>query len=209
MALTASCPRCDALLDEQDPQCDAHGPTEPLLRPVVSDYDALTEHLAVAGEFQTYVPWPLGPGWMVSDFGVVGTSGGAARASMTCCSGTSALDGPVDICVVAEEPATGLGARLARFGAEDPGDQIRTGSPTVQVRIGSQAVKLWSISISESAGEVDRSVLVGEAEGRWLWLLIRPASAILLLRDDWILRDISTAGPQLVEIPFGGPPPAW
>ena len=35
------------------------------------------------------------------------------RATMTCVSGTSALDGPVDVIVVSEEPGTGLGARIA------------------------------------------------------------------------------------------------
>jgi hypothetical protein len=32
---------------------------------------------------------------------------------------------------------------------------------------------------------------------------------VLLLRDDWILRDVSEAGPELVEMPFGGPTPYW
>ena len=50
---------------------------------------------------------------------------------------------------------------------------------------------LWSVSTSRSDADLDRAVLVGEAEGRWLWLVLRPASALLLLRDDWILRDVS------------------
>ena len=29
------------------------------------------------------------------------------------------------------------------------------------------------------------------------------------VRDDWILRDVSTLGPPLVEMPFGGPSPPW
>ena len=56
-------------------------------------------------------------------------------------------------------------------------------------------------------GDFDRSVVAGEAHGRWLWIVLRPASAILLLRDDWILRDVSAVGPPLVEMPFGGPAP--
>jgi hypothetical protein len=38
---------------------------------------------------------------------------------------------------------------------------------------------------------------------------MRPASAVLLLRDDWLLRDVSVLGPGLVELPFGGPAPSW
>ena len=76
------------------------------------------------------------------------------------------------------------------------------------MRIESQVVPLWPISVSATVGEWDRSVVAGEAAGRWLWMVMRPASAILLLRDDWILRDVSTVGPQLVEMPFGGPAPS-
>jgi hypothetical protein len=77
------------------------------------------------------------------------------------------------------------------------------------VRIDSQTVPLWPVSTSGSIGEWDRSVVAGEANGRWLWMVLRPASAVLLLRDDWILRDVSGLGPPLVELPFGGPAPAW
>ena len=68
---------------------------------------------------------------------------------------------------------------------------------------------MWPVSTSRTGGEWDRSVVVGEALGRWLWIVLRPASAMLLLRDDWILKDTSTAGPHLVELPFDGPPPPW
>jgi hypothetical protein len=66
-------------------------------------------------------------------------------------------------------------------------------------------VALWPVStFADGAdGEWDRSVVVGEAAGRWLWLVMRPASALLMLRDDWLLRDVSGLGPSLVELPFG------
>ena len=52
-------------------------------------------------------------------------------------------------------------------------------------------------------------MFAGEAAGRWLWIVLRPASAMLLLRDDWILRDVSGVGPPLLEMPFGGQRPVW
>jgi hypothetical protein len=79
----------------------------------------------------------------------------------------------------------------------------------VRVRIGSQSVPLWAVSTSAADPELDRSVVAGEAGGRWLWVVLRPASAILLLRDEWILRDVSGVGPPLVEMSFGGTRPAW
>jgi hypothetical protein len=86
---------------------------------------------------------------------------------------------------------------------------VGQGAPAVQVLLGHHTVRLWPVSTSETHAELDRSVFAGEAFGRWLWLVLRPASAMLLLRDDWILRDVSGVGPPLVEMPFGGPAPAW
>jgi hypothetical protein len=172
-------------------------------------YDEFAEHLRTAGEFPTYLPWPMSPGWSVTDFGVVAEPSGRPMATLTCCSGTSELDGPVDVFVVAEEPGTGLGARCAGIDRSDPGREVGEGQPTVRVRIGSQTVPLWQVSTSSVDDRFDRSVFAGEADGRWLWLVLRPASAMLLLRDDWILRDVSSVGPPLVELPFGGPRPVW
>jgi len=70
-------------------------------------------------------------------------------------------------------------------------------------------VPLWAVSTWSSDVEVDRAVFAGEAGGRWLWVVLRPASAMLLLQDEWILRDVSGIGPSLVELPFGGPQPTW
>jgi hypothetical protein len=111
--------------------------------------------------------------------------------------------------VITEEPGTGLGARIAGTLHDDPGTEVGEGPPTVRVRIDSQTIPLWPVSTSMASTEWDRSVVAGEANGRWLWMILRPASAMLLLRDDWILRDVSGLGPPLVELPFGGPAPAW
>jgi hypothetical protein len=211
MSLTAGCVLCSAPLAEAAGEwtCPEHGATEPLWRVAEASYDGFVEHLARAGSFPTYVPWPMSPGWTVTDFGSVAAEHGRATAVMTCTSGTSELDGPVDVLVVAEEAGTGLGARCAGTRYVDPGHDIGERSPSARVRIGSQPVNLWDVSTSSSGGEWDRSVLAGEAAGRWLWVVLRPASALLLLRDDWILRDLSGAGPQLVEVPFGGHRPGW
>jgi hypothetical protein len=147
----------------------------------------------------------MSPGWSVTDFAYVE----GPLATLTCVSGTSQLDGPVDALVVAEEAGVGLGARCAGLGQGDPGPEWGSGTPPVRVRIGSKSIGMWPVSVSEVAGELDRSGVAGEAAGRWLWIVMRPASAMLLLRDDWILRDVSGVGPPLVEMPFAGPRPPW
>lgn len=213
MSLVAGCPRCPAAapLVDGTPRCPVHGVvSRTLWRPeddAEISYDVFVDHLGTAGTFPTYLPWPMSPGWSVTDFAVA--SDDRTWATATCVSGTSELDGPVDVFVVAEEPGTGLGARCAGLDSSDPGREVGEGQPSARVRIGSQSVSLWIVSTATSDDRFDRSVFVGEANGRWLWLVLRPASAMLLLRDDWILRDVSTVGPQLVEMPFGGPSPPW
>ena len=209
MSLEPQCPRCPSPVTETDKvwSCADHGPIQPLWRVTQASYDAFGDHLTRAGEFPTYLPWPMSPGWEVTDFGVVG--GPRPRATVTCVAGTSPLDGPVEVVVVSEEPGTGLGARCAGTLHSDPGLQIAASSPTAKIRVGPQTIPLWTISTSDVDRTLDRSVFAGEAGGRWLWLVLRPASAMLLLADEWILCDVSDLGAQLLEVSFGGHPPAW
>jgi hypothetical protein len=91
----------------------------------------------------------------------------------------------------------------------DPGAEIGDGPPHAKVRIAGHPISLWSVLTSEADATFDRSVFAGEAHGRWLWLVLRPASAALLLKDEWILLDITDLGPELIDLPFGATPPAW
>ncbi len=212
MRLEAGCPRCSLPVTEWEGTyfCAEHGPTPPLWRPREASYEAFGDLLRASPTLPTYLPWPMSPGWTVSDFAVVAEAPGSARGSVTVCSGASELDGQVDVFVVAEEPGTGLGSRCAGVHTADPGPLLGDGPPTVKVRIGSVSVPLWQVSTSEAVGDLDRAVVAGEADGRWLWLVLRPASAILLLGDDWILTDASELGPPLLETPFGGTAqPQW
>lgn len=211
MSLRAGCPFCPAPVTEAGGTwaCVEHGPTPPLWRCQDPSYDDFTDQLYRCGDFPTLLPWPLGPGWRVTDFAAMGEDAGRMRATLTCTSGTTALDGPVDVFVVVEEPGTGLGPRVAGTGRDDPGEEVTHGPPAARVRLGSQQVPLWAVSTSSTAPEFDRSVLVGESQARWLWLVVRPAPAMLLLTDEWILREAAELGPPLLEVPFEGPAPRW
>lgn len=211
MALEASCPRCSSPVSSDDAgwRCDDHGPIVPLWRPRGAGYEPLTEHLLQCVDFPTWLPWPLSPGWTVTDFGCVGTPGGATLASFISCRGTSDLDGVVELSVVTEEPGVGLGARHAGVHRSDPGEEIMSAAPHVKVRLGGHPTPLWSVPTWQSTATFDRSVFAGEAHGRWLWLVLRPASAALLLSDEWILLDVNGLGPELIDVPFGENPPPW
>lgn len=211
MSLAASCPRCASPMSEEQAgwRCLDHGAITPMWRPAVADYESLAEHLRHTSGIPTLLPWPLAPGWVVSDFGCVAEPDREARASMISTSGPSELDGVVEITVVTEEPGVGLGARCAGVDRTDPGADISEGPPQAKVRLDGRPTALWSVSTSSSDGAFDRSVFAGEAMGRWLWLVLRPASAALLLNDELTLCDISGFGPSLVDVPFGGNPPPW
>ncbi len=219
--------------------CTLHGPVDPLWRPAEVDYDSFAELVSRIDDIPTYLPWPMSPGWSIGDFGCVGAEGRPVRATVTTTVGTSDLDGEVEVTVVSEDPGIGLGARCAGATYDDPGPQISNGPPAIHVRAGGRTVPMWlvedlaeagaeaesrevapgEISVAElldaelgaglSSGVLARAVFAGESDGRWLWLVIRPASAALLLHDDWLLADVTGFGPEALEMPFGGRRPTW
>jgi hypothetical protein len=116
-------------------------------------------------------------------------------------------DGPASVAIVTEEPGCGLGARVAGTLRPDPGVEIGDRPADVRVRVGSSSVALWTVSTHDASTEFDRSVLVGEAAGRWLWVVLRPASAVLALRGPWPMAELSTV--PRAALAFGGTPPGW
>jgi hypothetical protein len=175
----------------------------------VPGYDAFAEHLVAARPLPTWLPWPLPPGWQITDFGCVGIEDRDARASFVACTGTTDLDGVVEVALVSEEPGVGLGARCAGITATDPGLDVGQGPPQARLRVDGATVSMWGVSTSASDSDFDRSVFAGEAQGRWLWLVLRPASAALMLAEPWTLQDVSELGPELVALPFAEVPKAW
>jgi Family of unknown function (DUF6758) len=236
--LAASCPRCTSPVTGEGVTfaCSVHGPIEPLWRPDEADYDSFAELVGRSDQLPTYLPWPMSPGWSIADFGCVGNVG-RVRATVTTTVGASDLDGEVEVTIVSEEPGTGLGSRCAGTSFADPGPQISNGPPAIRVRAGGRTVPLWLVEdshaestdlastdpaserpapegpASEGRAPVDdllaRAVFAGEADGRWLWLVMKPASAALLLHDEWLLADVTGFGPEALEMPFGGPRPEW
>ena len=180
----------------------------PLWRPDVADYTSFAELVGRVGDLPTYLPWPMSPGWTIADFGCV-ASHERARATVTTTVGSSDLDGPVEVTVVSEDTGVGLGSRCAGTAYDDPGEQVGHGPHAIHVRAGGRTVPMWAVDPRDDDDLLAKAVFAGEADGRWLWLVIRPASAALLLRDEWLLADVTGFGPEALEMPFGGPRPAW
>ena len=219
MRLEPGCPRCSAAVSASGSSwtCPTHGAITPLWRAEDPEYDAFAEYLRLSKPLQTWLPWPLPTDWKVTDFGCVAVEGRSALAAYATCTGTSEADGLVEVTAVTEEPGVGLAARCGGVVHTDPGREALVGPPPARIRVDGATVPLWAVSTTgpasdteaAAAGTLDRSVLAGEALGRWLWLVIRPASAALLLPEIGGFQDVSVLGPQLVTLPFGRVPRTW
>jgi hypothetical protein len=211
MSLTAGCPRCASAVTEEAGtwRCADHGSVPPLWRSSGADYEQLADHLVRGGTVPSFVPWPLAAGWAITDFGCVARPEAEGRACFVTCAGPSELEGVIEVTLVTEEPGVGLGARCAGLVRTDPGAEIGDGPPAAKVRVDGHPISLWQVSTSDADVDFDRTVLAGEAYGRWLWMVLRPPSAALLLRDEWILLDLAGLGPSLIDLPFADTPPAW
>jgi Family of unknown function (DUF6758) len=204
MRLAPGCPRCPATITTGAStwRCPTHGEVVPLWRAVEPTYAAFADYLALARPFPTWLPWPMPPDWRVNDFGVVAVPEQKPAAAFLSFLGPTDLDGLVQMTVVTEEPGVGLAARCGGATYTDPGTEVGDGPPLARVRLEAMTVPVWPVTVSDGESALDRLVLAGEAGGRWLWLVLRPATAVLLLNDLGALVDAATLGPQLVSLPF-------
>ncbi len=139
----------------------------------------------------------LPPGWVCSGFAYAGDERSGARATVTAMSGPSPLGGPAELFVIAEEPGVGLGARHAGLAGTDPGDGFDSGAADAKVLAASHPTALWCLPAAD-----DRAVFVGEAKGLWLWALVWPETAGVLMYDGVVLTDLRDVDTEL-DIDFG------
>lgn len=162
--------------------------------------DAL-ELVRSRAEVPLWLPDPMPVGWVVSGVGHAGDERTGARATLLACSGPAPLGGPADLVLVAEEPAVGLGARFSGLSAADPGPEIGTGPPAGKLTAAGHLTPLWSVH-----SPPNRAAFAGEALALWLWVVLWPANAALLLLEDLELSDLREG--QLAElVTLGAPSP--
>lgn len=146
------------------------------------------------------LPWPLPQGWLVSGFASAGDKRTGARATVAALTGPNPVGGPADLLVIAEEPGVGLGAGLAGLDGPDPGEGFAAGPPHANVHVDGHDVPLWHVESD------DRAVFAGEVAASWLWVLLWPGSAGLLLVEPLIMRDLRDRS-QRLDLPVGAPSP--
>ncbi|TDE33359.1 DUF6758 family protein [Actinomadura sp. 6K520] len=200
------CPRCAGPLHapnlwSSDWSCSVHGvvlPRQPAKRPGPDGLAAVLRDAHVP----VWTPWPLPLGWLVTGFATVGDDRSGARATAVAVSGPGLLAGPADMVLIAEEPGIGLGAHYAGLDGSDPGE-VFDGPPHVKLDVSGPAatcghtVPMWTVN-----GEADRAVFVGEAMGHWLWAVLWPADAGVLLLERQTLLDLREPGMEL-DLPYG------
>ncbi len=162
--------------------------------------DALN-HVVQRAAVPLWMATGLPSGWVCSGFAYAGDERTKARATVTCLSGPGPLGGPADLMVVAEEPGIGLGARHAGLSQADPGAGFDTGAPHAKVVAADHPTAMWNVP-----GADDRAVFVGEAKGLWLWAVVWPATAGVLMYDGITLIDLRDVDND-VQIDFGSPSP--
>jgi hypothetical protein len=196
-----TCPRCgDALrapgLWSSAWQCTSHGDVAPYSVLVHTGRDAV-EHVVGKAGVPVWLAHGLPSGWVCSGFAYAGDDRTGARASVTAMTGPSPLGGPADLLIVAEEPGIGLGARHAGLQGPDPGAGFDDGTADAKLVVAAHPTALWSV-----AGAPDRAVFVGEAKGLWLWAIVWPETAGVLLYDGVRLTDLRD-GHSALDIEFG------
>ena len=115
--------------------------------------------------------------------------------------GPSPLGGPADLVLVAEDPGVGLGARIAGTDGVDPGT-VPEGAPDAKVLAAGHPTPLWRCGSAE-----DRVAFVGEAAGIWLWAVLWPPAAELVLLEHVELHDLRSESHANLDLPIGAPSP--
>jgi Family of unknown function (DUF6758) len=199
MNAAPSCPRCGGPVSEPGPSstawhCRLHGAVFPLRTADSPDRDGL-EWLLRAAAVPVWLPWPLPTGWLVTGFAGAG-DGSGCRACVVALSGPDPVGGLGDMLLISEEPGVGLGARFAGITGPDPGEGFASGAPHAFVRFGHHEFPLWHVAAP------DLAAFAGEVLGNWLWIVLWPDTAGMLLVEALSLRDLRDPGQDL-DLPYG------
>jgi len=201
----ARCPRCSGQLRapglmSSDWECTEHGAVAPLTSLPHPTPDAVRQ-LAARPGVPLWAPLPLLPHWTLAGLACAGDERSGARATAVALAGPSPLGGPADLVLVAEEPGVGLGARIAGLPGTDPG-AVPDGAPDGKVLAAGHPTPLWRCDSSD-----DRAAFVGEASGVWLWAVLWPPAAELLLLEHVDLHDLRHEAHASLDLPIGASSP--
>ena len=180
--------------------CERHGAVAPFhlaAHPGPEAVKQATSHASVP----LWSPLPLLPNWTLTGLGRAGDERSGTTATVVALSGPSPLGGPADLLLVAEEPGTGLGARYCGVEHLDPSAAI-VGAPDARVEAAGHPTALWMCASAD-----DRVAFVGEAAGVWIFAVLWPPAAELVLLEHLELRDLRREGDAVHALPYGAVSP--
>lgn len=175
--------------------CELHGAVDPLGAVRSPSREGLDGVLRLDG-VPLWLPWPLPVGWLVTGFRSAGDERSGARGTIVALSGPNPVGGPAEMLLVAEEPGVGLGARYANLPGPDPGSGFASGPANAFVKFGHHEFPLWHL---DAPG---RAAFAGEVMAQWLWVVLWPGTAGLLMIEPLTLRNLRDPGQEL-DLPFG------
>lgn len=179
-------------------RCDLHGEVLPLR--TYSASDGGLRGLLRDAMVPAWLAWPLPVGWLVTGFAGAGDDRSGTHACVAALSGPNPVGGPAEMLLISEEPGVGLGAWFAGLPGPDPGEGFAAGPPHALVRFSHHEFPLWH------ADGPDRAAFAGEMLGNWLWVVLWPASAGILMVESFSLRDLRDPGQDL-DLPYGARSP--
>lgn len=198
MSTAPTCPRCRGPLIPPNAWssawiCRVHGEVAPLSPPRRPCREAL-EAVRSRARVPVWVPWPLPPGWLVTGFAEAGDERSGALGVAVALSGPSPVGGPADLVLVAEEPGVGLGSSYAGLPGPDPGDGFGVSAPNAKVEIDGHPVSMWAVGTDSAAA------YAGEALANWLWAVLWPDTAGVLMLEGLNLCDLRDVD---LDLPYG------
>ena len=204
MKTVLTCPRCESAVREPNIwssayHCEQHGDVYPLRTGLSPSPDGL-EGVLRGAEVPVWLPWPLPQGWLVTGFAAAGDDRTGTRGCSVALSGPNPMGGAADMMLISEEPGVGLGARFAGLDGPDPGDRLCNGQPAGVVEVAHHEFPLWHVDAKSCAA------FAGEVAGNWLWLVMWPDTAGMLMVEPLELRDLRDPG-QEMDLPFGARSP--
>lgn len=197
-----TCPRCAGPIRPPGLwssawQCEWHGAVAPFTavpRACAEALHQVSEHSAVP----LWLPSPLLSDWVLSGVGAAGDERTGAVATVLAMSGPAPLGGPAEFLLVAEEPGVGLGAGYAGLPGPDPGDGFDTGAPHARMEAAGHDTALWSLPTDGSC-----AAYAGEGLGLWLWAVLWPVEAGLLMLEEFHLDDLRERPSVVDALPYG------
>jgi hypothetical protein len=204
MRQVLTCPRCESAVREPSIwssayHCQQHGHVHPLRTGLSPSPEGL-EGVLRGAEVPVWLPWPLPQGWLVTGFAAAGDERTGSRGCSVALSGPNPMGGAADMMLISEEPGVGLGARFAGLDGPDPGNDLTNCQPAGVVEVAHHEFPLWHVDAKGCAA------FAGEVAGNWLWIVMWPDTAGMLLVEPLQLRDLRDPGQEL-DLPFGARSP--